>query len=243
MLVSNLEEPVKSRTVLKFVLLATASASLTIGLLGTAFAQTTATDVIAKVEAALKGVKDYKLRVTGDAVGNDDRKLALDVEISSIPSLNLTRIKFNKPDELADNFVIIDKDKISNYLFLTNQVTVQSRKGNASIGGVNLDINQFNDPTQAFPKDKINFKPVSEDDTPDGKAWLLEGTPKPGADLEFSSFKAWVIQKDVRVYRLQYFNSKKVLQLDVKIPEYKTNIGLKPATLRAIPKDAEIIKK
>jgi outer membrane lipoprotein-sorting protein len=239
MLGSNLEEPVKSRTAIQFVLLATASASL----IATAFAQTTAPDVIAKVEAALKGVKDYKLRVTGDAVGNDDRKLALDVEISSIPSLNLTRIKFNKPDELADNFVIIDKDKISNYLFLTNQVTVQVRKGNASIGGVNLDINQFNDPTQAFPKDKINFKPVTEDDTPDGKAWLLEGTPKPGADLEFSSFKAWVIQKDVRVYRLQYFNSKKVLQLDVKIPEYKTNIGLKPATLRAVPKDAEIIKK
>ena len=57
----------KSRTVLKFVVLATASASLTIGLLGTALAQTTAPDVIAKVEAALKGIKDYKLRVTGPA--------------------------------------------------------------------------------------------------------------------------------------------------------------------------------
>jgi outer membrane lipoprotein-sorting protein len=71
---------------------------------------------------------------------------------------------------------------------------------------------------------------------------VLEGTPKPGADLEFSSMKTWIVQKDARVYRLQYFN-KKVLQLDVKINEYKTNIGLKPAALKAIPKDAEIIKK
>ena len=235
----------KSRTVLKFVLLATASASLTVGLVSTAFAQTTASDVIAKVEAALKGVKDYKLRVTGDFTGNDDRKIGLDVEISSIPSQDLTRIKFNKPDELADNFVIIEKTKISSYLFLTNQVTVQTRKGNASIGGVSFNVDQFNDPTQAFPKDKINFKPVTEDDTADGKAWVLEGTPKPGADLpqEFSSFKAWIVQKDARVYRLQYFGSKKIIQSDVKIPEYKTNIGLKPAALKAIPKDAEIIKK
>ena len=236
-----MKSPTVLKSGLKFVLLSTAG--LLGGLTPIALAQATAPDVIAKVEAALKGVKDYKLRVTGDAVGNDERKLALDVEISSIPSLNLTRIKFNKPNELADNFTIIDKDKISNYFFLTNQVTVQSRKGNASIGGVNFDVAQFNDPTQAFPKDKVNFKPVTEEDTPDGKAWVLEGTPKPGADLEFSSFKAWVVEKDARVYRLQYFNAKKVLQLDIKIPEYKTNLGLRATALRAVPKDAEIIKK
>ena len=198
----------------------------------------TAGDLLARLEAQQKTVKDFRARITGTASA-EDRKLKLDIEVQSIPAQDLTRIKFNAPDELADNFVIVDKDKVYNYLFLTNQVTVTSRKNNQSVGGFNFDLSQFSSGTDLFPRDKVNLKPV----VTDGKSYVLEATPKAGADLDFGRVKAWVQDSPLQLERVQYYNAKNVLQADITVTEYKANVGLKPAALRQLPKDAEVIRK
>ena len=212
----------------------------TVLLAATALAQTpSATDLLTRLEAQQKTVKDFKARATGTAVTGDDRKLKIDLEVQSIPSLELTRIKFNAPDELADNFVIVDKDKIYNYLFLTNQVTITTRKANQNVGGFSFDFSQFSSGTDLFPRDKVTFKPVVQD----GKSLVLEATPKAGADLDFGRVKAWIQENPLQLERVQYYNTKNALQADITLAEYKTNVGLKAAALRQLPKDAEIIKK
>ncbi len=204
-----------------------------------AMAQTSVDDIIAKVEAQQKTVKDYRARVVGTVEAQSDQKLKLDLEVLAIPSLDLLRVNFTAPDSLADNFFIVDKDTVSNYLYLTNQVTV-SKLNKQNVAGFNFDFSQFTNFSDGLPKNKLNYKPVTTETTPAGKAFVLEATPKPNSDLEFGRIKTWVLEKEWRPYRVQYFNDKGAQVADITISEYKANIGLKASDLKKIPKDAEV---
>jgi outer membrane lipoprotein-sorting protein len=201
----------------------------------------TANDVLNKLEATQKNLKDFRARLVGTAA-TQDQNLKLDMEVQAIPSLQLVRVKFNAPDTLADNFVIIEKDTVYNYLFLTNQVTV-SKINRESVAGFNFDLSQFGNLTGSIPRDKVNLKLTGTEDTPAGKAYVLEATPKPNADLNFGRAKVWALENGWRLYRFQAFDEANKLQADLTVSEWKTNLGLTAKALKALPKDAEVVKR
>jgi outer membrane lipoprotein-sorting protein len=199
-------------------------------------------DLIKRLDAAQKTTKDFKAKIIG-TVEQDSSKIKIEAGISSILDKKLTRIEFVAPDALADNILIVDNQNVYNYLFLTNQVTISKSTSGTEIGGFNFNPSQLNDFNASFPKADLNFEAVKADNTPVGKAWLVEATPKKKGDFEYSRIKIWVLDNPARVYRFQSFDEKNTIQFDIQIPEWKTNQNLKITDLCKLPRDAEIVKK
>ncbi|GGJ56750.1 outer membrane lipoprotein carrier protein LolA [Deinococcus roseus] len=217
----------------------------TVLLMGSAaFAQTalaqTADDIMGKVQASQKAVKDVTIKVVGKAE-LDNGSQSIDLDIQTIPSLNLTRINFNAPDALADNVVVIDKNTVSNYLFLTNQVTVQSAK-KARLEGFSFDFTRFADFSTELGKDKFTLKLLSTDTAKDGKVYVIEATPRE-QDLGFTRTRVTITENGWRPLKMQALDSKGKVLADLNFTTWKTNSGLKAAALKSLPKDAQIIKK
>ena len=201
-----------------------------------------ASDVLSKLESVQKSLKDYKAKAVG-TIADETQKIKLDLDVQAIPGLKLTRLTFNAPDTLADNVSIIDNDNFYNYLFLTNQVTI-TKLNKAQVGGVSFgSIDSFGDLQSSIPKEKLDFKPVSMDDTPNGKAYVVDATPKKGSNLEFGRVKIWALEKSFNLYRVQYFNDKGFMQADLTIPKFESNVGLKAKDLCKLPSDVEKIVK
>jgi hypothetical protein len=208
-----------------------------------ALAQGVTVDTVLKnLETTSKATKDFSASVTGSAEQNN-QKTKFEVKIAGITAAKLTRVDFLAPDALADNFLILDNQNTYNYQFITNQVTIQKNSSQTAVSGFNLNFNALNDLQTTLPRDQVDFKPVTSETTPAGKAYLLDGTPKKNSNLDFDRLKVWVLESGWRVYRTQSFDAKGVLQFDVTIPDWKTNTGLKASDLCKLPKDAEIIKK
>lgn len=202
----------------------------------------TADSILKNLDATQKNTKDFSAKVSGSAEQNDS-KTKFEVKIAGITASKLTRVDFLAPDALADNFLIIDNQNAYNYQFITNQVTIQKNANAAEVGGFNLNFNALNDLQTTFPSNQVDFKPITSETTPAGKAYILDATPKKGSKLEFDRLKVWVIESGWRVYRTQAFDAKGVMQFDITIQDWKVNAGLKASELCKIPKDAEVIKK
>lgn len=215
----------------------------TLSLIPLALAQGVTPDSILKnLDATQKNTKDFSAKVSGSAEQNDS-KTKFEVKIAGITASKLTRVDFLAPDALADNFLIIDNQNTYNYQFITNQVTIQKNANAAEVGGFNLNFNALNDLQTTFPSNQVDFKPVTSETTPAGKAYILDATPKKSSNLNFDRLKVWVLESGWRVYRTQSFDAKGVMQFDITISDWKVNAGLKASELCKIPKDAEVIKK
>ena len=202
----------------------------------------TADSILKNLDATQKNTKDFSAKVSGSAEQNDSRT-KFEVKITGITASKLTRVEFLAPDALADNFLIIDNQNSYNYQFITNQVTIQKNANASEVGGFNLNFNALNDLQTTFPSNQVDFKPVTSETTPAGKAYILDATPKKSSNLNFDRLKVWVLESGWRVYRTQSFDAKGVMQFDVTISDWKVNAGLKASELCKIPKDAEVIKK
>lgn len=213
---------------------------LTVLLMGSAALAQTAEDIISKVQANQKTIKDVTIRVVGKAE-LDAGAQSIDLDILAMPASNLTRISFNAPDALADNVVVIDKNTVYNYLFLTNQVTVQSSK-KARMEGFNFDFTRFADFSTELSKDKFNLKLISTDTVKEGKVYVIEATPKE-QDLGFTKTRVTILENGWRPLKMQALDSKGKLLADLNFTTWKTNTGLKASTLKSLPKDAQVIKK
>jgi hypothetical protein len=220
-------------------------ALVTIGaaLVPLALAQSVTVDTVLKnLEATSKNTKDFGGKVVGSAE-QDNQRTRFEVKIAGITASKLTRVDFLAPDSLADNFLIVDNQNIFNYQFITNQVTIQKDTSQTNVGGFNLNFNQLNDLQTTFPRDQVDFKPLTTETTPAGKAYVLDATPKKNSKVDFDRLKVWVLENGWRVYRTQSLDAKNVVQFDITISEWKANSGLKASELCKLPKDAEIIKK
>lgn len=215
----------------------------TMSLIPLALAQgVTADSILKNLDATQKNTKDFSAKVSGSAEQNDSRT-KFEVKIAGITASKLTRVEFLAPDALADNFLIIDNQNSYNYQFITNQVTIQKNANASEVGGFNLNFNALNDLQTTFPSNQVDFKPVTSETTPAGKAYILDATPKKSSNLNFDRLKVWVLESGWRVYRTQSFDAKGVMQFDITISDWKVNAGLKASELCKIPKDAEVIKK
>ncbi len=212
-------------------------ASLTAALVATASAQT-ADDVVSRVDAAQKAAKDVSFKVTGNASFNGGAQ-KLDLDVQSIPAQGLVRVNFNAPDAVADNVVVVDKNTVYNYLFLTNQVTVQTVNRAAAQSGMNLDFSQFTDLTASL-KGRYDVKLVGTTQDGAGKLYQLEATPKNGAG---GRSRVWISDQGWRPVRVQVLGDGNQVAADLNITNYKVNAGLSAAKLKALPRDAQVIKR
>ncbi|WP_370657387.1 hypothetical protein [Deinococcus sp. KNUC1210] len=116
----------------------------------------TAADILTKLDASQKNVKDLSFRLAGTAT-LDGSPQKIDLKVQSIPSAALARVVFAAPDSLADNILVVSKNEVRNYLYLTNQVTVTSTSkaaGNAGMTGLDLtQVSNFSSFLKAYERE------------------------------------------------------------------------------------------
>jgi outer membrane lipoprotein-sorting protein len=204
-------------------------------------AQTLSADEIAgKVEAAQKSTKDFSAHIQGQA-NFDANPQKIDLKISSIPAQSIIRIEFAAPDALADNILILDKKNSYNYLYLTNQITISSLE-KTKVEGFNFDFARFADFNSNLSRDKFTLKVLPAVQLKEGKAYILEATPK---DLDSGNgrTRVWILENGWRPIKMQALDTVGKIQADLSFSEWKTNSGLTPKDLKKWPKDAQVIKK
>lgn len=205
-------------------------------LIASASAQT-ASDIVSRVDAAQKSAKDISFKLSGNASLNGQNQ-KLDLDIQTIPAQNLLRVNFNAPDSLADNVVVVDNKTVYNYLYLTNQVTVQNLSGAANSAGLNLDFSQLTDLTGSL-KTRYDVKLLGSSVENGAKLYQLEATPKAGGERA----RVWIAEQGWRPVRVQSLNAAGAVSADLTISNYRVNSGLSAAKLKALPKDAQVVKR
>jgi outer membrane lipoprotein-sorting protein len=204
---------------------------------GAASAQTAA-EIVAKVDAAQKNVKDVSFKVSGNA-NFEGGSQKLDLDVQAIPAQSVARVNFNAPDALADNVIVVDKKTVYNYLFLTNQVTVQNTQGAAQSAGFNFDVSSFTNASGLLTS-RYNVKLLDTSTQGGAKVYQLEATAKNGGT---ERNRVWISEQGWRPVRVQLLTSAGRVVTDLTITNYKTNSGLSAAKLKALPKDAEVIRR
>lgn len=206
--------------------------------LGSASAQT-AQDIVSRVDAAQKAAKDVSFRLTGTA-SLDTSSEKIDLTIRTLPAQGLARIQFAAPDALADNVVVADKNEIRQYVFLTNQITVTPlKKAAADAGFGGLDFTQLTNAADLLRS--YNVKLLGSTGAAGKRVYQLEAMPKSANDTDRA--RIWITEAGWRPTRIQMISAAGKTVADLSISGYKTNSGLSAVTLKALPKDAQIIRQ
>ncbi len=87
----------------------------------------------------------------------------VEVKLQFIPYASVARLEFIKPDELADDFIVVDKESIFVYHFLTHEVEtykvqdfsvwgslISNPKEEKDVNYLRLDLRNVYDPTNVF---------------------------------------------------------------------------------------------
>lgn len=210
----------------------------TLALLGTAQAQSiSATEILARMDAAQKSVRDLSFGVSGSANVNGQAQ-RIGMQVQAIPAQRLSRVVFTAPDALADNIFIVDNNTSYSYMFLTNQVLVQPL-GNQSGGmALNTDLSRITD-IAALTRD-VDVRLLSSSGNPGSRVYALQMQPKQGAAGQSS--RMLVSEQGWRPTRIQLLQGGQVMA-DINITNYQVNTGLSPARLRALPRDAQVVRQ
>ncbi|WP_221090364.1 outer membrane lipoprotein carrier protein LolA [Deinococcus aquaedulcis] len=210
--------------------------TLLAALLPVAGAQT-AQDILAKVDAAQKAAKDVSFRLSGTAA-LDSSTQKIDMTIKAIPAQSVARVQFAAPDALADNVVVADKNEVRQYLYLTNQITVTSTKKAADAAGFGFDFTQLSNTATLLSG--YNVKLLGTSGAAGARQYQLEATAKSGGG---DRTRVWITEAGWRPTRIQVLSSAGKTVADLNVSNYRVNSGLTPAALRALPKDAQIIRQ
>ena len=203
--------------------------------LGAASAQS-AQDILNRVDSAQKNVKDLSFRLSGSA-NMDSGKQTIDLTVKAIPAQSLARIQFAAPDALADNVVVADRKEVRQYLFLTNQITVMPLdKATTQSGLGNIDFTKLSNPATLLAG--YDVKLLGTSGRAGQRTFQLEAQAKGGSK---DSTRVWITEAGWRPTRVQLLSSGKTLA-DLTVSNYKTNSGLSAASLRQLPKSAQIVR-
>lgn len=203
--------------------------------LGAASAQS-AQDILNRVDSAQKNVKDLSFRLSGSA-NMDSGKQTIDLTVKAIPAQSLARIQFAAPDALADNVVVADRKEVRQYLFLTNQITVMPLdKATTQSGLGTFDFTKLSNPATLLAG--YDVKLLGTSGRAGQRTFQLEAQAKGGSS---DRTRVWITEAGWRPTRVQLLSSGKTLA-DLTVSNYKTNSGLSAASLRQLPKSAQIVR-
>lgn len=204
--------------------------------LGAASAQS-AQDILNRVDSAQKNVKDLSFRLSGSA-NMDSGKQTIDLTVKAIPAQSLARIQFAAPDALADNVVVADRKEVRQYLFLTNQITVMPLdKATTQSGLGTFDFTKLSNPATLLAG--YDVKLLGTSGRAGQRTFQLEAQAKGGSSKDRT--RVWITEAGWRPTRVQLLSSGKTLA-DLTVSNYKTNNGLSAASLRQLPKSAQIVR-
>lgn len=161
--------------------------------------------------------------------------------LKSLPAKRIVRIEFQRPDSLADNFVVVTPKKVYNYLFLTNQLIVYPRE-KARIEGLGVDFRQLGELEQFRADPGLKLRLGGEAQTPAGPAYRLEGEPEDPERLGVGRYQLWILKDPPRPYRLRVFDLEGNPVADLVWKRF-ARAKLDEAALLAYPPDAEVIEK
>jgi outer membrane lipoprotein-sorting protein len=208
-----------------------------------------AEEIIDRLQESGENLQDASFLLTGRIIDADGTTINLEIEVEVIPDEELARAEFIQPDALADNYVILDGDVVYNYLFLTNQVTILNANDPDALGGL-------------LPQSDANLEDAAEsfdftfslDELFEGWEVTVEGyQPSPVGDVYLLRFEnqeidanishvnAQVVDEEWRPYRLEFIQTDGRMLAELVITQWQRDQGLKPADLRHLPPDAELI--
>lgn len=206
--------------------------ALTLGAAGAQSAQ----DILNRVDSAQKNVKDFSFRLSGTA-SVDGGPQTIDLTVRAIPAQGLARIQFAAPDALADNVVVADRKEVRQYLFLTNQITVTPlTKATSQSGLGDLDFTKLTNPASLLAG--YDVKLLGTSGRAGQRTFQLEAQAKGGSS---DRTRVWMTEAGWRPTRVQLLSSGKTVA-DLTVSNYKTNSGLSAASLRQLPKSAQIVR-
>lgn len=205
--------------------------------LGLTLAQT-AEGIIKQVQTNLEK-SSWEMSMVGKIQLPDGSSQDADFRLMVLPGKEpLTRIEFNKPASLEGNFVVVTPKEVWNYLFLTNQVIIQSR-AKARVEGLGIDLTDLTDFDQLT--DQLQVKLMGDATSAEGPAWRLLGTTKDPA-AGFSQMEFLILKSDPRPVQIRLKDSAGKTLAELNFRNFKRT-RFDARTLRKYPADAEVVRR
>ena len=221
-------------------------------LFGGGYAQDlTAEEVMEQLELQAGSVKDFETTITGQLMDFSGAALEIEIFLQFLREENVGRAEFIQPDILADNFIVLDKDTVYNYLFLTNQVTVYDATDPNAFGGLvpaasDSDIDLFIglDPERLFKgwKGTILDYIEADEDSPVGNLYQIRFDNDFDTTTEVGHVVAWVVDEEWYPYQLEiYVPDTEGPSASLQFNNLVQDQDLDPLDVAYVPDDAEVI--
>lgn len=206
--------------------------------LGLVMAQTA--DSIAKQVQANLERSPWEVSVVGKIQLPDGSSQDADFKLQVLPGKdNLARVEFNRPLSLEGNFVVISDKEVWNYLFLTNQLIIQSR-AKAQVEGLGVNLTALGDFDQLTSS--LTVRLSGEAQTAEGAAWRLIGTPKDVAAAGYAQMEMLVLKSDPRPVTVRLRDSGNKVLAELNFRNFK-RIRIDARGIRKYPADAEVVRR
>ncbi len=228
---------------------------------GPAGSEPSASKIVERMRAAVQAIRDARVRIEAEAVDARGRSTRSVVAVWILRSPGLVRLEVVEPAVLADQVYVVDFERLRLlvYLPVTNQVVVQTFE------------QAFGDSAQAGPFSPEQLLAVGADgDAADlqlagtearGKQvyYVLEGdAPAPPSQArqqpagrsplpvfippQASRMRLWVDGSTWLMERLAFYDASGRMVGSLVLRDLQVNTGLRPADLRRLPQDAEIVE-
>ncbi|WP_457630768.1 outer membrane lipoprotein carrier protein LolA [Oceanithermus sp.] len=199
-----------------------------------------ATELFDQVNADLSS-GPWRARLVGQIASPGGGLQEADLIIKALPAEEMVRIEFQKPDALADNYVVITPEKVYNYLFLTNQVVVYPR-ARARIEGLGFDLSRMSDLRQLGEKGEVGWGEPEETTLAGRPAWHVVGRAADPDAAGFARVEVWISRKPARLLRSAFYAAGGEVLSDLSWVEF-AHVELGRDDLLDFPPDAEWIEK
>lgn len=217
--------------------------------------------VVERMRAAVREVKDARARIEAESIDARGRRTRSVVAVWMVRTPGLVRLEVLEPAVLADQVYVIDFERLRLlvYLPVTHQVVVQTFD---QAFGDKARAAQFS-PDQllsALPgPDKADLQLAGTETRGNRLYYLLEGAApppsapvrqEPGGALSLPVFsppqaarvRLWVDSSTWLVDRLVAYDASGRTVGSLAFRDLQVNSGLRPADLRHLPEDAEVVE-
>ncbi|MGL4611116.1 MAG: hypothetical protein ACRCYY_15800 [Trueperaceae bacterium] len=213
---------------------------LVLMLLGLSFAQDLAPeDVVANMTERSSTITDASFVVTGKLIDTDTQEIPLEVNVSLITEGNIVRADFLQPDAMADNFMLIDGETVSNYVYLTNQVSVFNLGDPEALAGLFPEREEpFNftlDVAQLFAGWDVAGQGY------ENNAYTLRFTNIASDEPSVAYVDVTVEDQTWLPQTMKFYGSDNIVFADIALVDIKLDQGLNPEDVRYLDPSAEVI--
>ena len=205
----------------------------------------TVDQVLDNMKAKAEAIESAHFLLTGRLIDPDGSEIVLEVDVGLMPKVQTTRAEFFQPDALADNFIILDKDAVYNYVYLTNQATIFSADDPDALGGILPEREGHqNDGSFDFDLEKLfsgwNASLDGYEETGAGNVYKIRFDNKE-EDVVINHVNVVVLDKEWIPISMEFVKADGSLMTELFFEDMEIDGGLSLDDLLYIPDDAEII--